>query len=141
MNINKDSTTDLLELGSEAGLDEDLIAVTEIDKKKGFNLGRSIDSQMQVVDKIPFTPDTHFSTEKSVMDMEMEFIEKNISNLSRAKLSFGFVDSQKYSRKTQRWEGHILEIKGESFVGKLEDLSNPGTYEIAEFNIYFFLEL
>lgn len=49
-----------------------------------------------------------------------------------------FKDTQNYSRKTQRWQGFILDLKNENktFVAKLEDLSNPGgTNEILEFEV------
>jgi len=95
MNIKEDSTASLLELGSDAAIAEDHGAFTEIDKRKGFNLVRSIDSQMDLIEKIPSTPDTPSIPEKSVMEMEIDFINNNISNLAKAKLSFGFNDSQK----------------------------------------------
>lgn len=36
---------------------------------------------------------------------------------------------------TQRWVGHIIEITGEKFKAKLEDLTQPGTVEIGTFDI------
>lgn len=47
-----------------------------------------------------------------------------------------FRDTQNYSRKTQRWQGYILELNSDRFVAKLEDLTKPGgTYEILEFDL------
>jgi len=44
-------------------------------------------------------------------------------------------DFKNYFSKTQKWLGHIIEIKGETFMAKLEDITNGGTYEIAEFDL------
>lgn len=40
-----------------------------------------------------------------------------------------------YSSQTQRWIGHVIEIKDKIFLAKLEDLNQPSTYEIGEFDI------
>jgi len=39
-----------------------------------------------------------------------------------------------YTRQSQKWIGHVIEIKEYSFIAKLEDLSSGGTYEMAEFD-------
>src|SRR5450432_3570477 len=44
-------------------------------------------------------------------------------------------DSLNHFSKTQRWVGHISKIGKTDFEAKLEDLTNPGTYEIAEFDL------
>lgn len=38
-----------------------------------------------------------------------------------------------YFTISQTWLGHVLEIKDDVFISKLEDLNQPGTYEIGEF--------
>jgi hypothetical protein len=40
---------------------------------------------------------------------------------------------KRYFLKTQRWIGHVIEVTGKIFKAKLEDLNQPGTYEIGEF--------
>ncbi len=42
-------------------------------------------------------------------------------------------DRRKYYSNTQKWVGHILEIKEDLIIAKLNDINNPTTYEIAEF--------
>lgn len=34
---------------------------------------------------------------------------------------------------TQKWIGYIVRLKTDSFIAKLEDINNPNTYEIGEF--------
>lgn len=49
-----------------------------------------------------------------------------------------FKDTHSYSRRTQRWQGHVLNFNENNshFTAKVEDLSAPGgTYEILEFDI------
>lgn len=46
-----------------------------------------------------------------------------------------FFDSNSYFTGTQKWMGYVLEIRGKGFTAKLEDLTNPGTYEIGEFEV------
>lgn len=40
-----------------------------------------------------------------------------------------------YFSKTQKWVGHILEINKDVITAKLDDINNPTTHEIAEFDI------
>jgi len=39
-----------------------------------------------------------------------------------------------YSITLQKWKGHVTEIKESSFTAELQDLTNPGTKEIAKFD-------
>ena len=39
-----------------------------------------------------------------------------------------------YSVSYQSWLGHVIKIKSESFIAELNDLTNSGTKEIAEFD-------
>ncbi|TSJ34916.1 hypothetical protein FO440_24055 [Mucilaginibacter corticis] len=41
---------------------------------------------------------------------------------------------REYYKEAQNWVGHIIELKEDSFVAKLEDLHHPATYEIASFD-------
>lgn len=40
-----------------------------------------------------------------------------------------------YSKKTQRWIGHVTKIEKDKFFSRLDDLTSPGTYETGEFEI------
>ena len=57
------------------------------------------------------------------------------SNLGEVKRLYGFRNTTYYSKKTQRWIGHITKVEESKFFSRLDDLSNPGTYEIAEFDL------
>ena len=57
------------------------------------------------------------------------------SNLEAVKRLYGFRNTTHYSKKTQRWIGHVTNIDGNIFSSKLDDLSSPGTYEIADFDV------
>jgi hypothetical protein len=39
-----------------------------------------------------------------------------------------------YFKQTQNWIGHIIEIEGEKFLARLEDLNHSDTYELATFD-------
>lgn len=40
-----------------------------------------------------------------------------------------------YFKHTQNWVGHIIGINAKGFVARLEDLNNPGTFEVADFDL------
>jgi hypothetical protein len=40
-----------------------------------------------------------------------------------------------YISKSQNWIGYVISIDKETFSAKLEDINNPTTYEIAEFEL------
>lgn len=44
-------------------------------------------------------------------------------------------DEKNYFYKTQKWIGHVIEIRDDEFVAKLEDITKGGTNEIGEFDI------
>jgi hypothetical protein len=44
------------------------------------------------------------------------------------------VSFKSYFSKTQKWKGQIIEIKKNTFLAKLDDLTAGGTYETAEFD-------
>ena len=44
-------------------------------------------------------------------------------------------ESLSHFSKTQRWIGHVSKTGKTDFEAKLEDLTNPGTYEIGEFDM------
>ena len=50
-----------------------------------------------------------------------------------SQIIFGAKRVRTYSLKTQRWVGTVLEVREDRFIGKLQDLTNPGTEEIEEF--------
>jgi hypothetical protein len=43
--------------------------------------------------------------------------------------------SLNHTYMTQRWVGHVIDIKDKKFKARLEDLTQPGTYEIGVFDI------
>lgn len=40
-----------------------------------------------------------------------------------------------YTKQSQKWIGHVVEIQDDHFIAKLEDLSAGGTNELAEFDM------
>ncbi len=59
---------------------------------------------------------------------------KDLSNLiEMARLKYA--PNVSYFKKTQKWLGHVTEIKSDEFIAELKDLTNPGTIEIGEFEI------
>jgi hypothetical protein len=65
---------------------------------------------------------------------QYSFLEENHNEIL-SQIKFGNTKSRTYSRKTQRWIGYVMNIREEIFEAKLIDVTNPGTYEIAEFLI------
>jgi len=53
----------------------------------------------------------------------------------RALLTQRSTTAKEYYKKTQRWLGTIIATHEEFFTAKLEDLTSPGTYEIASFDV------
>jgi hypothetical protein len=45
------------------------------------------------------------------------------------------LDYKSYSLKTQKWVGHVIEIREDSFSAKLEDINDNTTFEIGEFDL------
>lgn len=71
--------------------------------------------------------------EFTLISEKFELIEND--DLGVVKKFYGFRNTSHYSKKTQRWIGHVMKIEGDKFFSKLNDLTNPGTYEIGEFDI------
>jgi len=66
-----------------------------------------------------------------------EFVNNTFNNtINLPKRNF-FVKQRmiSHSEKTQRWVGYITAISGVEFSARLEDLNDPGTYEVADFEI------
>jgi hypothetical protein len=55
-----------------------------------------------------------------------------LSNLLSGKWNYAPVN---YFSKVQKWVGNVIEINDKSFMGKLKDLTQEGTDEIAEFDL------
>lgn len=64
------------------------------------------------------------------------FEENNSKDFESPKFSFDFsaFDSNKYFLQSQRWIGHVEMINKDGFIARLNDLSNPTTYEMGEFD-------
>lgn len=61
--------------------------------------------------------------------------ENKEDSLGDVKQFYGFKNSNYYSKKMQRWIGHVTKVDDSKFYSSLDDLTNPGTHEIAEFDI------
>lgn len=78
--------------------------------------------------------------EINISDSEYNFVKNiDLENLPLY-LSEGITAKKinsylQFTRNTQQWIGHVIEIKGNYFKAKLEDYSRPGTFEIGNFNI------
>lgn len=48
--------------------------------------------------------------------------------------SHDILNSKKYYKKVQNWQGVVTEIRGESFKARLDDLTSGGTNELVEFD-------
>jgi hypothetical protein len=79
--------------------------------------------------KMEEKPSIQFSLNEKKMEFNKEF------SLGVVKDFYGFKNSGYYSKKTQRWVGHVIAIEKDKFFSRLDDLTNPGTYEIAELDI------
>jgi len=44
------------------------------------------------------------------------------------------IQKRKYTAKTQKWIGYVIDIKENSFIAHLEELNDSTTYEIGEFD-------
>jgi hypothetical protein len=107
----------------------------EIDKIAGSSSIRAIAIQTEVKKMVEGLSEKVFQVQNGETSLHQSLSEKfGLEELD--KLDYGFKDSKNYSRKTQTWQGFIIEINDTTFIAKLEDLSNPGgTHEIAEFNL------
>lgn len=65
-----------------------------------------------------------------------ELGESSANNFESPKFSPDFLiyDTRKYFLKSQKWIGHVVEIKQDCFIAKLTDVDNETTYEIGEFD-------
>jgi len=75
----------------------------------------------------------HASPENNLHQIEKKQIRPfEIPEFSK---DFFNYDRQKYFSKTQKWVGYILGVNGDTITARLNDLNNPNTYEIADFEI------
>jgi hypothetical protein len=129
--IVKDSTAE----SNEAGVDNPPL-VTLLGKELGFDFQKSVKSQLEIaklypnaLDAPPEVAGTNAANESGIP------VQAYISELSRVNQTYGLPENQKYSGKTQRWEGYVLEINSDHFVARLDDLTTPGTHEIINFGL------
>jgi hypothetical protein len=78
---------------------------------------------------------TKFEPTTELNSLDSEGNQDDLFELPKFPLDFLAIDSKKYFYNTQKWVGHILEIKGETIVAKLSDINNPTTHEIADFEL------
>jgi hypothetical protein len=65
------------------------------------------------------------------------------SNLSPVSINLDLIWNSKFENKptfprthyskVQKWVGHIIDIKEDTFIAELEDITTPGTLEVVEF--------
>jgi len=68
-------------------------------------------------DKIPLEPDN-----VAIADQRVQYLGEN-----------KIQESRNYYTQTQKWLGTIIQIDNDGFLAKLEDLTNGGNYEVADF--------
>lgn len=104
-------------------------------KYKGSSLSEDIDQETKysyLKEKYDVSP--HFiDSNRSKETIEEEFLKEKTKTESRNK--FLWLDKNNYTTSLQRWKGYIQEVNEKTFSAKLEDLTNKGTYEIADFDI------
>lgn len=90
----------------------------------------SIDADLKIKDNLTKEISTNdVRDNENEMDAEMFFqVPKYKQNLS--------ILSRRFTLKTKKWFGYVIEVKEDSFVAKLYDQSEPdtGTFEIIEFD-------
>lgn len=128
--IVKDSTAEL----SEVSVDNSL--VTLLGKQVGFNFEKSVRNQLEIAKLYPNAADSkEVLAATNSVNQEGIPVQEYISGLSRVNQTYGLSENQKYSGKTQRWEGYVIELNSDHFVARLEDLTTPGTHEIIKFDL------
>ena len=112
------------------------IEITELNRRIGFNFKKSVTNQLDFARLYSegLNSMDYQSPTKAFKSLDIS-VDENISYLSRVNQVYGINDSQKYSGKTQRWEGYVLEIQNDHFVARLDDLTNPGTHEQIRFDL------
>jgi hypothetical protein len=107
----------------------------EIEKITGSSNIRAIAIQTEVKKAIDELSEKNSQLNNAETSLNQSLIEE-FSLQELDKLDYGFRDSKNYSRKTQTWQGFVIEINKSKFIAKLEDLTRPsGTYEIVEFEL------
>jgi hypothetical protein len=128
--IVKDSTADL----DQGEVDNPMI--TLLGRHVGFNFKRSVKSQLEIARRYPNSPDFKETLGgTSAVKGDSIPVQEYISGLSRVNQTYGLTQNQKYSGKTQSWDGYVIDINKDHFVARLEDMTNPGTHEIMTFDL------
>lgn len=115
-------------------------AFSPITKKKLEVIRSTVASyvdEYKELDSSKSTPDIGVDDLKTsaTVDLPKSSISEKVQQiLEEESYSLGY---SAYFQSLQQWLGHVTEIDQESnlFTAKLQDLSSPGTYEIAEFEI------
>lgn len=129
--IVKNSTAHSIDIG-EAGSP----LITELGRQIGFSFKRSVNNQIEFAKLYPGVAGfQEFQSPTNTVKEADVSVKENISFLSRVNQIYGVGDTQKYSGKTQRWEGYVTAIHEDYFQARIEDLTNPGTYEIIKFDL------
>lgn len=117
------------------------------------NLGNWVDENILSSSRVLDQKLEVFNSTIKKYTTELEFVENDIDIIQNSKtgvnqqkdlpkLEFPNIDSifdiankNTYSKKVQSWKGVVSEVKENSFVARLEDLTNGGTDEMGEFDI------
>lgn len=84
-------------------------------------------------EKYEVTPYFLEESDRNETNIDDKSIEEKTKTESRNK--FLWLDKNNYTTTLQRWKGYVTEVNENTFSARLEDLTNKGTYEIAEFDI------
>ena len=104
---------------------------TELNKGRVSNFGNLLDDQIKTIGLIQ--NENNPQSSKFISATMTIDIERPIDQISRLRAVYGLKDNQKYSGKTQKWQGYVIEKNKNGFKAKLEDLTSPGgTNEIVE---------
>jgi len=98
------------------------------------------EQQKLISDAIEFKTKDRINGIKDRINGTKEFDENLMGDkldfkLPNFKPIYGIIHSRNFFSKSQKWVGHVIEKNEKSFTAKLEDSTNLGTYEIADFNL------
>lgn len=101
---------------------------------KALSKSKNFDNLKNIIERYSRTNLYISSTEnkevcKDLDEPRIEFVLPPVNDF------YDIYNSKRFSKKIQNWKGIVLEITDNSFIAKLFDLTNGGTYEIGEFEL------
>jgi hypothetical protein len=99
-------------------------------------IGSTLSSTKKIKDSIDINLDKIKSKISTVDERSVHVKTEGSFEIPSFSDVFSIKEGKNYSLKTQRWIGHVIEIRKDAFVAKLVDAVYKGTYEIGEFDIY-----